>query len=62
MWWNFVARTREEILTAHADWTAATERFGHVASPWRRIEVDPPPWADDDGIVREQRSSGTAAR
>ena len=44
MWWNFVARTREEILTAHADWTAASERFGRVESALGRIEVDPPPW------------------
>ena len=32
MWWNFVARTRDEIVGAHADWTAAAERFGTVAS------------------------------
>jgi hypothetical protein len=45
MWWNFVARTREEILAAHADWTSAVDRFGHVASELPRIEVDPPPWS-----------------
>jgi redox-sensitive bicupin YhaK (pirin superfamily) len=44
MWWNFVARTREEILAAHTDWTAASERFGHVASTLPRIEIEPPPW------------------
>jgi redox-sensitive bicupin YhaK (pirin superfamily) len=39
MWWNFVARTRDEILTAHADWAAAAERFRArrvVASSRRR--------------------------
>ena len=45
MWWNFVARTRDEILAAHADWTSAADRFGHVASDLPRIEVDPPPWS-----------------
>jgi redox-sensitive bicupin YhaK (pirin superfamily) len=45
MWWNFVARTREEILVAHADWTAAADRFGYVESPLRRIDVGPPPWS-----------------
>lgn len=29
MWWNFVARTREEIAQARADWEAR-ERFGEV--------------------------------
>jgi redox-sensitive bicupin YhaK (pirin superfamily) len=45
MWWNFVARTRDEIARAHADWMAATDRFGTVASPLPRIEVGPPPWS-----------------
>jgi redox-sensitive bicupin YhaK (pirin superfamily) len=44
MWWNFVARTRDEIVQAHTDWTRADERFGHVDSPLARTEVGPPPW------------------
>ncbi len=44
MWWNYVARTRDEVSAAHADWTAASERFGQVASPLPRIDVPPPPW------------------
>lgn len=44
MWWNFVARTRDEMIKAHADWTAQAERFGLVASDLARIEVAPPPW------------------
>jgi redox-sensitive bicupin YhaK (pirin superfamily) len=31
MWWNFVARTREELAEARADW-AAHRRFGEVKS------------------------------
>ena len=44
MWWNYVARTREEIMEAHADWMTASARFGHVDSALPRIEVGPPPW------------------
>ena len=36
MWWNFVARTPEEMLEARADWEAG-HRFGPVASPLPRI-------------------------
>lgn len=44
MWWNFVARTREEIALAYLDWQEASDRFGTVASPLGRIEAPPPPW------------------
>ena len=44
MWWNFVTRTRDEIVAAHNDWTAAADRFGQVDSPLPRIHVGPPPW------------------
>ena len=30
MWWNFVARTREEIAEARADWEQHHARFGEV--------------------------------
>ncbi len=49
MWWNYVARDREEITTAHAQWTAADERFGRVASPLARVDVGPPPWTGRRG-------------
>lgn len=44
MWWNYVARTRDEISAAHAEWTDRSPRFGTVASPLDRIDVGPPPW------------------
>ena len=44
MWWNYVARTREEITRAHADWIAAADRFGHVNSRLPRTETGPLPW------------------
>ena len=44
MWWNFVARTREEVSLARREWAAGDDRFGSVASRLARIEVGPPPW------------------
>ncbi|MGA7835089.1 MAG: pirin family protein [Acidimicrobiales bacterium] len=44
MWWNFVARTQEEISRAYESWLKRDERFGPVASSLARIEVGPPPW------------------
>jgi hypothetical protein len=44
MWWNFVARTQDEISDAWRAWATGDERFGPVASPFGRIEVGPPPW------------------
>lgn len=37
MWWNFVARTREEIEAATRQWNEADARFGVVASQLPRI-------------------------
>jgi quercetin 2,3-dioxygenase len=44
MWWNFVARTRAEIVQARDQWTAEDGRFGTIDSNLPRIPVDPPPW------------------
>jgi redox-sensitive bicupin YhaK (pirin superfamily) len=44
MWWNFVARTRDEVSEARSQWAAADERFGTVDSRLARIEVGRPPW------------------
>jgi len=49
MWWNYVARTREEIASAHRAWLAGESRFGHVASPLERMVTAGPPWADPQG-------------
>jgi redox-sensitive bicupin YhaK (pirin superfamily) len=46
MWWNFVARTRDEITTAHRDWTERAARFGLVDSRLPRYETAPPPWRE----------------
>jgi redox-sensitive bicupin YhaK (pirin superfamily) len=44
MWWNFVARTQNEITDAWLHWAAGDERFGVVATRVQRIAVGPPPW------------------
>jgi redox-sensitive bicupin YhaK (pirin superfamily) len=44
MWWNFVARSHQEIDTAQADWNAQSERFGQTASKLARIVAPPIPW------------------
>ena len=44
MWWNFVARTREEVSEARRQWAADDGRFGTVRTSLARIEVHPPPW------------------
>jgi redox-sensitive bicupin YhaK (pirin superfamily) len=44
MWWNYVARGRDEITAAHRAWMAGDARFGRVDSHLERIVTDPPPW------------------
>ncbi len=44
MWWNFVARNRDEVSEARRQWSAGDQRFGVVRSPLARIDVGPPPW------------------
>lgn len=44
MWWNFVARTTEEIDVARADWMRESDRFGVTGSPLERIGAPATPW------------------
>ena len=44
MWWNFVARTRDELSDAYRDWVTDSVPFGPVHSSLPRVEVGPPPW------------------
>jgi redox-sensitive bicupin YhaK (pirin superfamily) len=46
LWWNYVARTRDEITAAHRAWTSRDERFGAVASPVPAIDTAGPPWGE----------------
>lgn len=45
MWWNFVAHSREAIITAHNDWASGSPRFGPVPGfDGPRLEAPPIPW------------------
>lgn len=45
MWWNFVARTHDEIDAARAAWEAGDgDRFGPVTSHLARVPAPPTPW------------------
>ena len=44
MWWNYVARSREEIEAAHHDWTERSDRFAVPPSSLASIDVGGPPW------------------
>jgi redox-sensitive bicupin YhaK (pirin superfamily) len=41
MWWNFVARSKDEVAAARADWEGGSDRFGPVASALGRIAAPP---------------------
>jgi hypothetical protein len=47
MWWNFVARTHDEIDAARDEWERAGERFGPTRSALARIPAPVPPWRAD---------------
>jgi redox-sensitive bicupin YhaK (pirin superfamily) len=47
MWWNFVARTQQEIEDAWRAWQGEEDRFGRVDSPLDRIPAKPPWWVRD---------------
>lgn len=45
MWWNFVARSQDEITAAWRDWQGHDEdRFAPVTSTLDRIDAPTPPW------------------
>jgi redox-sensitive bicupin YhaK (pirin superfamily) len=49
MWWNFVARTRDELTEAWRDWEEHNEdRFAPVRSTVQRIDAPRPRWIRDD--------------
>ena len=44
MWWNFVARTHDEIDAAQREWNERAARFGEIDSTLARIPAPTPPW------------------
>jgi quercetin 2,3-dioxygenase len=47
MWWNFVGRTRGEMVRATEEWNARSERFGDPGSSMSRIPAPAPPWREE---------------
>jgi redox-sensitive bicupin YhaK (pirin superfamily) len=45
MWWNFVARTTDELAAAYEAWESRAPRFGAVASALARIPAPAPSWS-----------------
>ena len=44
MWWNFVARSADEVSGFYADWRDRGERFAVVDSALARVPAPTPPW------------------
>jgi redox-sensitive bicupin YhaK (pirin superfamily) len=44
MWWNFVARTQDEMTEALHAWNDGSDRFGTVPTTLARMPVPRPPW------------------
>ena len=55
MWWNYVARTCDEVSAAHEAWMSSNNRFGVVASPLDRMSTAPPSWTDSSGTRLNQK-------
>ena len=49
MWWNYVARSREELSEAHQAWSSRGERFVLPSSSLAPVDVGPPPWGSTQG-------------
>jgi quercetin 2,3-dioxygenase len=44
MWWNFVGRSRDEMVTATSEWESGSERFGQVRTALSRVPAPSLPW------------------
>ena len=44
MWWNFVGRSRDEMITATGEWDAGSDRFGRVQTSLARVPAPMIPW------------------
>ena len=63
MWWNFVARTRDEMDAAYRDWEADSDRFGVVRSTLARIGAPRRPgWLNDGEAPRLECSRPNRTR
>ncbi len=61
MWWNFVARSHEEIVQARSDWAAGADRFAAVPGyPGARLPAPPMPSTRLRPRGRTRRTGGRA--
>lgn len=45
MWWNFVGRSKDELMTASREWNAGADYFGEVQGyDGARLSAPMPPW------------------
>ena len=44
IWWNYVARSKDEVSLAGDDWNSQADRFGRVDTSLARIPSPAPPW------------------
>lgn len=61
MWWNFVGRSHEEIVTFRDQWQARSERFGEVPGYVGRVDCIPAP-ALPPVRLRPRHRRGTGGR
>jgi quercetin 2,3-dioxygenase len=61
MWWNFVGRTRDEMIEAVSTWNAGPGRFGETGSSMARIPAPVPPWPhqENEEMVKAWADQGT---
>ena len=45
MWWNFVGRSRDEVVAAGREWQEGADRFGRVESALPRVPAPAVPWS-----------------
>jgi redox-sensitive bicupin YhaK (pirin superfamily) len=48
MWWNWIARSTEELAAAYQSWLMEDSRFGTVASELARVVAPEPYWRTSD--------------
>jgi hypothetical protein len=51
MWWNFVGRTRQEMIEAVTAWNTGPGRFGETGSSMGRIPAPVPLWPTEPSVM-----------
>jgi redox-sensitive bicupin YhaK (pirin superfamily) len=56
MWWNFIGRSHDDIVTARDQWQAAADRFGHLDGHGGQVIPAPP--LPEVRLTARRRSAG----